>query len=106
MIADYLSPHRGRSSEHTELRAQVNINHSVSFLSGTLVTNSQLETAGVSARVYRNGVYGFASNAEYSADSVGAVLRAATDNAEFMDRHIGKGKPSILQHASGVRPLT
>ncbi len=75
---------------HTELRAQINKTRGVSFLSGSLTTNVRSEVSGVSARVYKNGVYGFSSTAEYDDEAVTAVLSAATDNAVFMDKRVGK----------------
>ena len=77
---------------HTELRAQENRSRSLTMVQGNLAGNNRLETAGVSARVYKNGVYGFSSMAENSGDAAEAVLKAATENALFMDRHAGKGK--------------
>lgn len=75
----------------TELRAQRNSTRKVSMLQGNLVGNSRADGAGVSARVCKNGVYGFASEADLSADAAGRVLRSAADNAIFMDGRIGKG---------------
>ena len=57
-----------------------------------LVTgNSRNDVSGVSARVYENGTYGFSSMADYSGESVKAVVKAASENAAFMDRHVNKG---------------
>ena len=77
---------------HTELRAQENRRRWVTLVQGNLAANGREETSGVSARVYKNGVYGFSSMAENSGDAAEAVLKAATENALFMDKHIGKGK--------------
>ena len=66
MIKDILSPHRALLSDHTELRAQKNTSRGVSMLGGNLVGNARTEKSGINARVYKNGVYGFASSAEYS----------------------------------------
>ncbi len=76
---------------HTELRAQVNKSRGVTIISGNLTGNSSSEVSGVSARVYKNGVYGFSSMAECSDEAAKAVLRAATDNAVFMDSRVKKG---------------
>ena len=46
--------------------------------------------SGCSARVYKGGVYGFASGAEYSKESIQTVLKAAHENAMFMDSRVGK----------------
>jgi TldD protein len=60
-----------------------------------MVSNAQSQTGGVSARVYRGGTFGFASGAEYTPESVQSVLKAATDNAAFMDTHVKKGDPPL-----------
>lgn len=77
---------------HTELRTQLNKTRRVSLVSGNLTTNSRNDISGVSARVYKNGVYGFASLADISDEAVGKVLKEANTNADFMDRHISKNK--------------
>ena len=77
---------------HTELRAQENRRRWLTMVQGNLASNGREETSGVSARVYKNGVYGFSSMAENSGDAAEAVLKAATENALFMDGHINKGK--------------
>ena len=80
---------------HTELRGQNNRNRRVVLLNGDVVGNVRSDVSGVSARVYRDGVYGFSSMAEYSASSAETVLKAATENAEFMDQHARAGKPAL-----------
>lgn len=86
---------------HAELRAQCNRNRAVALLNGDLVSNARSESSGVSARVYERGVYGFASGAEYTADSAAAVLRAAADNAAFMNARVHKDKPPLPPLAGG-----
>ena len=83
------------SGMHTELRGQLNRSRRVVLLSGNVVTNARSDISGVSARVYRNGTYGFSSMAEYSQEAAEKVLHAATENAAFMDQHVGLGKPSL-----------
>ncbi len=97
MLQDILS---GRSAQfdsgaHTELRGQLNRQRRVVLLSGSIVTNSRSDISGVSARVYRNGTYGFSSMAEFTEEAAGRVLNAASENAAFMDRHVGLGKPPL-----------
>lgn len=89
---------------HTELRAQLNRVRGVNLQDGSMVGNIRRDTSGVSARVYRNGVYGFSSMAELDPDAVRAVVQAATDNAAFMDRHIQKGKPAAAVPGDGTGP--
>ena len=97
MLNDLLSTNKGNFTDYTELRAQVNTSKRVALLAGNMVSNSQSSVGGVSARVYRGGTFGFASNAEYSAESVSNVLKAATENAAFMDKHVRKGSPALPQ---------
>ena len=76
---------------HTELRSQTNKSRGVTIISGNLTGNTSSEVSGMSARVYKNGVYGFSSMAECSEDAAKAVLEAATNNAVFMDSRVNKG---------------
>ena len=103
MLQDYLSRAKSAFKEHTELRAQVNTSKQVTFLAGNMVSNAQSAVGGVSARVYRGGTFGFASGAEYTQESVIDVLKAATDNAAFMDTHIKKGE-GPLPSLAGTGP--
>ena len=90
---------------HTELRAQENRYRSVSLVQGNLMGNSRSETSGICARVCKNGVYGFSSMAEYSASAAEAVLKAATNNALFLDKHAAKNKPAIPKLPAGTVPV-
>lgn len=83
--------------EYTELRAQVNTNYGISIVSGNLVGNSRATSSGVSARVYKNGVYGFSSMGDYSEESIKNVLRAAKENAIFLDGKVRKGRPGLYE---------
>ena len=77
---------------HTELRSEIIRTRKVSSISGNIMGNIRTEGAGVCARVYKNGVYGFSSMAEVSDDAARAVLKAASENSVFMDNHLKKGK--------------
>lgn len=77
---------------HTELRAQLSRTRGVTLISGNLTSNTRNDISGVSARVYENGTYGFSSMAECSSEAAASVLKAATENASFMDIHVGRGK--------------
>ena len=83
------------SRAHTELRGQLNRSRRVVLLGGNVVQNSRSDISGISARVYRNGTYGFSSMAEYSPEAAEKVLLAASENAAFMDSHAGRGKPAL-----------
>ena len=77
MLKDYLSSFAPQLHGHVELRAQISTSHAVAMLNGDLQSNARAQQGGVSARVYRNGVYGFASAVEYDEESVRRVLKAA-----------------------------
>ncbi len=97
MLKDVVSDKKALFSDgvHSELRCQRNYKRTVAFLSGNLTGNSRSEESGVSARVYRDGVYGFSSMAEVTGDAAESVLRAATENAGFMAKNCGRGKGAL-----------
>ena len=103
MIQDLLTDkrHLFAADVNTELRAQRNTSRRAVLLNGNLVNNAQTEQFGVSARVYRDGVYGFSSTAEYTDETVKEVLKAASENAAFLARHAGKGKGPHKTMAGG-----
>ena len=107
MLEDFISGKKSlfTTGVHTELRAQENKQRRVTLVQGNLTANARVETAGVSARVYKNGVYGFSSMAECTGAAAEAVLKAATENALFMDKHIQKGKDNFPSIAAGTTPL-
>ena len=86
---------------HTELRGQKNRNRRAVLLSGDVLANVRSDVSGVSARVYEGGVWGFSSMAEYSEEAAATVLKAASENAAFMDRHVGNGKPALAPLKGG-----
>ncbi len=90
---------------HTELRGQISRSRGATLVCGNLTGNSRSDSSGISARVYKNGTYGFSSMAEYSDEAAEAVLKAATENAAFMDKHVNKGKPGLPMIHSGIYTL-
>lgn len=107
MINDFISDKKMYfpAGCHTELRAQINRRRGVSIVSGSLVANSRSQSSGVSARVYKNGVWGFSSAAETDSDAAVRVIGAAADNASFMNRRINPGKGALRAADVGVRKL-
>ena len=97
MLEDTISEKKAlfEPGAHTELRTQRNRERVVTLLAGDLVENTRSDVSGVSARVYRGGRYGFASLAECSAGAAERVLRAAAENAAFMNAHAPGGKPPL-----------
>ncbi|NMB45078.1 MAG: TldD/PmbA family protein [Firmicutes bacterium] len=80
---------------YTELRAQENRNVRISFVKGHNALNSRASTSGISARVYSNGSWGFASNPEMTEEAIRLAIRTATDNALFLDSREHKGKGQL-----------
>ena len=97
MLLDTLSKFKSTfaPSTHIELRAQHNTTAAVSLLCGNQVGNASNNTSGVSARAFKNGVWGFSSAADLSDEAIKNVLRAATENAIFLDGKVG-GSPIHL----------
>lgn len=106
MLDDFISDKKSLFADgvHTELRMQENRSRSASLIQGNLTGNLRSETSGTCARVCKNGVYGFSSMAECSGQAAEAVLKAATENACFMDRHVGKRKGPLPELPQGNIP--
>ena len=77
----------------TVLRGHENRNRRVVLVKGNMVQNSRSEARGINARVNRNGMFGFASIAEYTPEAAEKVIRAATENAKFLSGHSGRNIP-------------
>ena len=85
----------------TVLRVQENRYRVVNILKGNIVSNSRRESKGISARVGKDGLFGFASIAECSDEAAKKVLKAASDNVKLMARHRGN-KGIILPPSYGT----
>ncbi len=97
MNADFIRSLRSAMPEsgHAEVRAQESRASRVTILGGNLTNNTSTTTSGVCARVYRDGIYGFSSMAECTAEAAGKVLHAADENAAFLGRRAGREAPAI-----------
>ena len=87
MLQDIITP-QGKyfaSGVQSVLRGHENRSRRVVLLKGSLVQNVRAESRGISARVTKRGRYGFSSVASYSEKDAERVLRAATENALFLD---------------------
>ena len=82
-------------SEYTEFRVQENSSLSIAFVNGNLMSNRQNINSGMSARVYKNGVWGFACHPEFTKEAAGSVVKAATENALFLDSREKRRKPPL-----------
>ena len=85
----------------TVLRVQENRYRVVNILKGNIVSNSRRKSKGISARVGKDGLFGFASIAECSDEAAKKVLKAASDNVKLMARHRGN-KGIILPPSYGT----
>ena len=89
----------------SELRAQHNSSRRVSFLDGQMIGNARQDYKGVSARVRRGGLYGFSSKGNYTQESVESVLREASSNALFLEKHAKPTKNRLSSVPSGRMEL-
>lgn len=87
MIEDIITPQAKHFAPGVQsiLRGHENRSRRVSLLKGDLVQNTRSESRGISARVTKNGRHGFSSVASYTEKDAETVLRAATENALFLD---------------------
>ena len=88
MLQDIISKERVNFAEgvQTVLRGHENRSRGVALLKGNLVQNTRSESRGISARVTKDGHYGFSSVASYTEKDAEMVLRAATENAIFLSQ--------------------
>ena len=89
-----------------EVRRHRNTTRLVALVQGDLLTNDRSETAGISARVIRGGVAGFASVADVSEESARTVLDEAKKNAAFLDGQVSLGKPALPRASYGRFRMT
>lgn len=86
---------------HAELRIQTTRRRIVSVLSGDLVSNVSGTTSGACARVYNDGVWGFASESGKEYSHAERLLKAARENAELL----GSKKPKNLGALDNAVPF-
>ena len=108
MLTDIITPQKALFADgmQTVLRGHENRSRRVVLLKGNLVQNSRSSSRGISARVTRNGRYGFSSSSSYTEADAQAVLKAATENAAFLDaRAAGASRSYPALPAAGGFPL-
>lgn len=94
MIPKDLKQYAQFFGEYTELRAQENKSHRIVIINGDIVTHSNQRKSGISARVHKDGYWGFASNPAFAENEIHKVIERATGNALFLSR---KGKPKDIR---------
>jgi TldD protein len=82
-------------NEYTEFRMQENESSQIVFVNGDLMGNSKNTRSGISARVYKNGVWGFASHPDLTEQAAKEIVQSATDNALFLDSREKRGLPPL-----------
>ena len=73
-------------THYTELRVQENRNKRVMLTNGDVTGNVSNITSGISARVFKDGNWGFSSNPEISDESITSAVRASMENVQFMNK--------------------
>ncbi len=106
MIADIITPQAKHFAPgvQTVLRGHENRSRRVVLLKGNLVQNVRSESRGISARVTKNGRYGFSSVASYTENDAAAVLKAATENALFLDQRGASPRRTYPALEAGAAP--
>ena len=104
MLQDIITPQKSRFADgvQTVMRGHENRSRGVMLLNGSLVHNARSESRGISARVTKNGRYGFSSAAGYTEADAENVLRAATENALFLDARAKEAGRSYPPLAGGL----
>ena len=95
MITKDLSQYQDLFSEYTELRVQENRSLNILSVNGDILGNSKQTQNGVSARVYQNGSWGFASSSEFGQADIKKVIVSARENAIALDSKEKKNKPAL-----------
>lgn len=101
MIIANLRQYSPLLTPYSELRSQENKVMNIAFLKGNLVRNVKYSTGGISARVYRQGCWGFASSPRMA--DIKSVLKTATANAVLLDQREQKGLATFTSHAPGKK---
>ena len=95
MLSEDLREFSRLFSAYTELRVQENTNRQVMLVNGSNARNHRTVNGGVSARVYHDGSWGFASSSQMERASVEKTISTATDNAKFLQVRKARGKGDL-----------
>ena len=80
-----ISQYNHHFKDYTELRVQENRVARISLTNGDVTGNVSSAQSGVSARVFKDGNWGFSSAPEFNDHSVGRVVKSSTENVRFMN---------------------
>ncbi|QFJ55186.1 TldD/PmbA family protein [Pseudobutyrivibrio xylanivorans] len=97
MISDILGSKKScfETGVQSVLRGQENRLRLAVLHQGILTTNQRSEENGVCAIVYKNGVKGFSSMAEFSEEAAEKVIKAATENANYLRKYASSEKVAL-----------
>jgi TldD protein len=84
MIKQDLSTYVDHLDKYSELRVQENRSFTMVLMNGNLVSNDKSTTGGVSSRAFKDGRWGFASQAEINEETIQSVIKSAQKNADFL----------------------
>lgn len=84
------------ASGHTEIRTQTSRSRKAAMVGGSLVSNVSSKSSGTCARVYKNGVWGFASESGDDPDAAERLYKSASENAELLDKRKPKNKSPLV----------
>lgn len=105
MLKDCIGIYKDIFTEHTDLRLQEMLRSRVRLQDGRLVENDFTSSSGVSARVHKNGLFGFSSSSDMSDASIRAVLTDAAHNAQTLDAYAKPGCYILPKIENGVYKL-
>ncbi len=86
MKYENLNKYKNKFKNYTELRVQENRNKRINLTNGDVTGNVTTSKSGVSARVYKDGNWGFSSNPNITEESISNVVNASTENVNFMNK--------------------
>ncbi len=98
---DYMKKLISEADSHAEIRSQTSRTRRVSVVGGSLVGNMSSVSKGIGARVYKDGVWGFASQSRCDEESARQVLLSARENASLLNSGCPKNK-GPLDNAQSV----
>jgi TldD protein len=102
-MLETLQRHAATFRGYTELRWQANQGGSIAMRKGTVLANARSYSAGVSARRWRDGVFGFASR---PGDDAAALARVLADAHDHVARHGRKAAAPIGRALPSTAPGT
>lgn len=104
---DLLKRYKQSFSDYTELRAQREINRFFSYTDGKIFEMESIlpNREGISARVYKNGVFGFAATAGFDDSAVKRILREADENATLLGRYSRSKGNGLVEIQNGIMPI-